>query len=336
MKRLILTICIALLTLTGLAQRNGQYPGLGGGGGGGGGSGITNGQSNVTLTGQFLATGIYNNLTNVLSANYQILTSNIAVFGGGNPGGAAQVITLPLTPNFTNNYGAYWWIFCTNASGSIIVTNANGTELINGATSLTISGISSINLQSDMNSNYWTVGNPFVNTVGTITDSNVLDTLYQVTNSTGAAAKVLYSNNIVTVHTHPEIYSFSYSDGANGLSNNAVTGGSIFIPHLNMTTIQTNFIGGFLYTNNTGATIYVSANVFLVPAAVAGSARQSLLAPGYQTNTYSVQTLVTTLVMDTTNNIGMWIPAGQGYEFTNMSAGAGDSSGVLQGTILIP
>lgn len=111
----------------------------------------------------------------------------------------------------------------------------------------------------------------------------------------------------------------------NGNVTNTVTG----------TLIQTNFISGKLYTNIYGRPILATANATLATTGVSGNASLSLLASGYLTNVFGMSTIVTSIAMSYTNVISMVVPASQTYTFTNTSAGAGDSSAVLGGQILV-
>lgn len=110
-----------------------------------------------------------------------------------------------------------------------------------------------------------------------------------------------------------------------GNSTNTATG----------TLLQTNFISGKLYTNIYGRPISISANATLTTTGVSGNSSLSLLASGYLTNAFAMSTIVTSIAMSYTNVISMVIPASQTYTFTNTSAGAGDSSSVVGGQILV-
>lgn len=101
------------------------------------------------------------------------------------------------------------------------------------------------------------------------------------------------------------------------------------------TLLQTNFISGKLYTNIYGRPISISANATLTTTGVSGNSSLSLLASGYLTNAFAMSTIVTSIAMSYTNVISMVIPASQTYTFTNTSAGAGDSSSVVGGQILV-
>lgn len=101
------------------------------------------------------------------------------------------------------------------------------------------------------------------------------------------------------------------------------------------TMIQTNFNSGQLYTNAYGATIEVSANATLAVAAVVGSAVLGLQVAGTITNYSGTSTLITSIAMNSTNLIKAIVPYNSTYTFTNLSAGAGNSAGVVGGQIMV-
>lgn len=101
------------------------------------------------------------------------------------------------------------------------------------------------------------------------------------------------------------------------------------------TLIQTNFISGRLYTNIYGRPILVSANATLSTTGVSGNANMSLTIPTQVTNAFGISTIVTSIAMNYTNVISGFVPASGTYAFTNLSSGAGDSSGITGGQIMV-
>lgn len=107
-------------------------------------------------------------------------------------------------------------------------------------------------------------------------------------------------------------------------------------------TIATNFIGGQLYTNTYGMSLDVSATVSNVSSATAGASRHALwLRPiansGVTGRTNRVGdyhqaiTAITNLWY-----IGMRVPPGFSWAFTNETTGANNDSQVIQGQISFP
>lgn len=102
------------------------------------------------------------------------------------------------------------------------------------------------------------------------------------------------------------------------------------------TLTQTNIVSGQLYTNLTGRPIMVSASPVLTLTGVAGAANMSLLMSGYLTNACSISTLITSLAAtNTLPPLTGFVPAGQKYTFTNLSAGTGDSATIVGGQIMV-
>lgn len=93
------------------------------------------------------------------------------------------------------------------------------------------------------------------------------------------------------------------------------------------TLVNTNWVSGFVYTNNTGRTIMVSGNAVLTTAGVAGYSQMGLAVPGVITNYASVLSAIGGLTGAMTNAITpAFIINGGTFTFTNTSSGAGDTS----------
>lgn len=119
----------------------------------------------------------------------------------------------------------------------------------------------------------------------------------------------------------------------NGSVNSLIIGAATNVP--SFTLVNTNFISGTLYTNQTGRPILVQVNATLTVAAVAGNSIMALEALGNNTNKVSMSTLLTSIAMSYTNMLSMWITNGGQYTFTNRSTGAGNSSGIIGGQYMV-
>jgi hypothetical protein len=98
------------------------------------------------------------------------------------------------------------------------------------------------------------------------------------------------------------------------------------------TLINTNWIDGATYTNQTGRPIQVWAPCSMTPASIVGVSGYSLAVPGSTTNSFSQATLIGTLVMPVTNKVGpLWVTNSGTFTFTNISTGAGNYSAILNG-----
>jgi len=98
------------------------------------------------------------------------------------------------------------------------------------------------------------------------------------------------------------------------------------------TLVQTNWIDGGTYTNNTGRTIFVMTPCSVTPGTgVAGQATYALKVPTWTTNVFSIGTLSTSLAMPQTNNVQSYVPAGDTFTFTNLSSGTGSSAAIVKG-----
>lgn len=108
-----------------------------------------------------------------------------------------------------------------------------------------------------------------------------------------------------------------------------------FSPPVLHTYMRTNFISGQLYTNTYGGPIQVSAKVALGVAAVSGNAVMSLEMAGNETNQVGMSTLVTSIAMTYTNMMLGIVTNNGTYVFTNKSSGAGNTSTLIGGQLLI-
>lgn len=101
------------------------------------------------------------------------------------------------------------------------------------------------------------------------------------------------------------------------------------------TVVQTNFISGVIYSNFYGAPLEVSSSASLAVAAVSGNSVMALECIGQATNQCGISTLVTSIAMAYTNTLSVFIPINTRYTFTNRSTGAGNSSTVVGGQIMV-
>ena len=83
------------------------------------------------------------------TTNYTLTTNDVLVFCNG----TNQVITCMDNTNAATPAGKFWMIYCINATGSVIVTNANGVETIKGSLSQTVTNGQTLSIVSD-GSNY--------------------------------------------------------------------------------------------------------------------------------------------------------------------------------------
>jgi hypothetical protein len=102
--------------------------------------------------------------------------------------------------------------------------------------------------------------------------------------------------------------------------------------------IQTIFVLAQIYTNTYGFPINVSGKVSLGLAAVAGLGDMALRcnaapANGGWTNDFAISTLVTTLAMNYTNTLSIYVPTNAQWTFTNLSTGTGNVGNVIGGQI---
>lgn len=97
------------------------------------------------------------------------------------------------------------------------------------------------------------------------------------------------------------------------------------------TLVNTNWISGQLYTNQTGRPIQVIMPCKLTMTGVAGNATFALVVTGVTTNALSMSTLVTSLATSLTNQVSAWVAANGTFTGTNLSSGAGDSGGPVNG-----
>ena len=173
--------------------------------------------------------------------------------------------------------------------------------------------------------------------------------LCTMSNGTSMAAGIIFAQN--TNYNANLNGIFSIPDVTNGMfgtnywigqSNQALvavgySGGVVTFQQLMpriATVVATNWILGGKYSFPYPVTINASA--VLTVAGVAGSACLALEVNGITTNNVCTPTIVTTLVTPpATNYIGGLIPANTIFDFTNRSAGAGDSAAVLGGTYMI-
>jgi hypothetical protein len=104
------------------------------------------------------------------------------------------------------------------------------------------------------------------------------------------------------------------------------------------TLIRTNFVLNQLYTNNSGTLQLLNASVFLSPAAVTGDATMDLYVDLAGGTTYAlaarvgISTAIGGLAQPITNSMFCALSNGATYFFTNSSAGAGVSAGLVAGT----
>ena len=107
------------------------------------------------------------------------------------------------------------------------------------------------------------------------------------------------------------------------------------------TIVQTNFISGLVYSNDTTKTLDFGMSVTLTPASVVGAANLTLVVTNATTGfnaviPTSLTTLIGSLVMPSTVRVGgVFIPANSTYWLTNVSTGAGNSATPVAGSGLL-
>lgn len=156
---------------------------------------------------------------------------------------------------------------------------------------------------------YTTAGQPFISATNTGSAANVSFGTTQ--NSYSGAVNIATGGTITTI---------------NGLIVGNATNPASF------TLVNTNWLDGQLYTNNTGRPIQVWSPCTRTPASFVGVAGYSVRAAGVTTNDWALTTLVGTLVMPETNRVGpIYVPAGSNFVFTNISSGTGNSATIVNG-----
>lgn len=123
------------------------------------------------------------------------------------------------------------------------------------------------------------------------------------------------------------------------VKNNVVAGGIILGASTNTalgTAVNTNWVGGLLYTNTTGRPIMVMGNAVLTTAAVAGFSQLALQCSGTGTNYATVISAVAGLTGAMTNAMSpLIVPNGSVFTWTNTSSGAGDNSSPFGGQYVV-
>lgn len=142
------------------------------------------------------------------------------------------------------------------------------------------------------------------------------------------------TNLLVTANTATNLSYFvnetNHVSGQLQVSRNIVVGATTNTP--SFTLVNTNWIDGRKYTNQTGRVMYVWAPCTETPGTgIAGNATYALLVPGVTTNMQATGTLAATLAMPATNCVFAYIPAGSNFTWTNLSSGTGSSAQILNG-----
>jgi hypothetical protein len=102
------------------------------------------------------------------------------------------------------------------------------------------------------------------------------------------------------------------------------------------TVVNTNWISGAIYTNQTGRPILVCGSVVLTTGSVVGYSQMALSVPGSVTNYASVLSAIGGLTGAMTNAMSPAIVTNSGtFTWTNTSSGAGDSSGTSGGQYIV-
>jgi len=160
-----------------------------------------------------------------------------------------------------------------------------------------------------------------------------------------AGGSFIYNNGIGTFSGNLNINGAGYSwpganaggtlqnDGLGNLSWSPVQG--VTIPN---TITPTNFVLNTVYTNNSASVQLLDATVALITTGVSGNASLDLMADQSGGTNFKLQdrvginTLITSLAQNYTNNIAGAVSNGATYYFTNSSVGAGDSAAIVPGT----
>lgn len=111
--------------------------------------------------------------------------------------------------------------------------------------------------------------------------------------------------------------------------NTLVVGAGTNTP--SFTLVNTNWVSGQIYTNQTGRPIEVKMPCQITMTGVAGNSTFALVVTGVTTNSLSMSTLITSLATSLTNQVSAWVAAGGTFTGTNLSSGTGDSSGTVNG-----
>lgn len=156
--------------------------------------------------------------------------------------------------------------------------------------------------------------------------SNLQSDLANFFNSTNSFYRNSNPSNFVSV-----AFGSGVSGSTNGQVVTIVGAQTNRIPSI----IETNFISGRLYTNGYGSSIYVSANVSRTLTGISGLAQMALWIPGVITNQCGESTLLLSLSVNKTDTLAGVVPEGGTYAFTNLSTGAGNSSAITSGTIVV-
>jgi hypothetical protein len=224
--------------------------------------------------------------------------------------------------------------------------NFNGSRFtVNATNNITIEYDGSIVLPVAVNL-YASNATEVVSNISLSTPANTA--AYTFSKNTGSGFGYTDNGNALTFYANGSLVSSMYNDGGinaydygnrNVVGSVNAGGGLIVGASTNtasFTLVNTNWVSGQLYTNATGRPIMVCGSVVLTAGSVAGYAQMALRVNSVVTNYASVLSAVAGLTGSMTNAMTpAFVPNGSNFVWTNLSSGAGDSSGTWGGQYMV-
>lgn len=87
-----------------------------------------------------------------------------------------------------------------------------------------------------------------------------------------------------------------------------------------------NYVQNTVYTNQTGRSLFVSTQVALTPATIAGNASEALVVVGKRLTVSTAPSILTLLIPPQTNQLFDLVDANDKFYFTNVSTGVGNTA----------
>lgn len=265
-----------------------------------------NGAFNGTLSGSVVITD------NLLSTNVQF--HNKALFSLAN-GGTENFITSTNTANASTL--------------SVVRIGTNGYTDINFETANTIAAVPGSTVL------HFAVGRSIDPSAGVYTNNYIelvdQDNFFFLINGTIYGGVKGHTGNLIWYQnntTNTPMFEVNRSSNF-VMVTNLIVGNETNIA--SFTIVNTNWISGQLYTNQTGRPIQVIMPCQITMTGVAGNSTFALRVTGVTTNALSMTTLITSLATSLTNQVSAWVAAGGTFTGTNLSSGTGDSGGPVNG-----
>lgn len=247
-------------------------------------------------------------------------------------------------------------------NASLILRRYNNTSLANGANAAIVTGTNA----------YFKVTGPSAAFTINGLANGIDDEIVYLENSTGqqitiandsgvdptAANRIYTPGRADLISTNnPGIFGFKYDASVtrwllfsvNGVQAVGGSGtfsgtfvGSIIVGNAtntpSFTLVNTNWVSGALYTNNTGRPMLVSGGVVLTAALISGMSQMALAVPGSVTNysSFPTTTIIGGFIGGVTNGMSpAWVTNGGTFNWTNTSTGSGDTSTTWGGQYMV-